>query len=269
MVNMSIYGAGHLAKSLLTGLSRVSDIEISIFNRTESKINDLNKIYSNLKKKDSLYELIKERTILFCIIPVSVLINLDLNFIEELKRTNSILVSCANGLSLSVLNTKFSGLKIIRLLPNVNWQICEGVSLFDSNDEVTEAELNDFCKLLSPVTKLYRVKNDEDFDRIGTLTTCSPGLFCTILDYFNEYFNIENLDEKEIFYESLRGTIDYILHSRKDPKMISYEVANKGGLTETGIKAIQQQFPPCMEFVSTRMKSKIEERKEKSKILIK
>jgi len=59
------------------------------------------------------------------------------------------------------------------------------------------------------------------------------------------------------------------LHSRKDPKTISDEVANKGGLTEIGIKAIQQQFPFCMEFVSTRMKSKIEERKEKSKTLIK
>jgi len=265
MINISIYGAGHLTKSLITGLSKVSDIEISIFNRTESKINDLNSIYSNLEKKNSLYELVKERTILFCIIPVDALINMDLNFIEKLKQTNSILVSCANGLSLEMLNAKFSGLKIIRLLPNVNWQICEGVSLFDCNNEITEVELNDFYKLLSPVTKLYHAKNDMDFDKIGTLTTCSPGLFCTILDYFNEYFNIENFDEKEMFYESLKGTIDYILHSRKDPKTISDEVANKGGLTEIGIKAIQQQFPFCMEFVSTRMKSKIEERKEKSK----
>ena len=266
MMNISIYGAGHLAKSLLTGLSKVSDIDISIFNRTESKINDLNEIYHNLKKKNSLDELIQERTILFCIIPANVLINLDLNFIEELKRTNSILVSCVNGLSLAGLNAKFSGLKVIRLLPNVNWQICEGVSLFEGNDEITEAELNDFYEFLSPVTKLYHVKSDEDFDRIGTLTTCSPGLFSTIINYFNEYFNIENLDEKEMFYESLRGTIDYILHSKKDPKMISYEVANKGGLTEIGIKAIQQQFPSCMEIVSTNMKRKVEER---NKILMK
>ncbi|KJR46254.1 Pyrroline-5-carboxylate reductase [Desulfosporosinus sp. I2] len=269
MINVSIYGAGHLTKSLLTGLGRVSDAEISIFNRTESKINDLNSIYSNLEKTESLYELIKERTILFCIVSVDAIINLDLNFIEKLKQTNSILVSCANGLSLELLNDKFSGLKVIRLLPNINWQICEGVSLFDCNDKVTEGELNDFHKFLNPVTKLYRVKNDMNFNRIGTLTTCSPGLFCTILDYFNEYFNIESLDEKEIFYESLKGTIDYVLDSRKDPKIISCEVANKGGLTEVGIKAIQQQFPFCIELVCTSMKNKIEERNEKVKILIK
>ena len=269
MINISIYGAGHLTKSLLTGLGRVSATEISIFNRTETKITDLNSIYSNLKKKDSLFELIKERTILFCIIPINAITNLDSNFIEKLKQTNSILVSCANGLSLELLNDKFSGLKVIRLLPNVNWQICEGVSLFDCNNKVTEKDLSDFHKFLNPVTKLHRVKNDMDFERIGTLTTCSPGLLCTILDYFNEYFNIESLDEKEIFYESLKGTIDYILHSRKDPKIISCEVANKGGLTEVGIKAIQQQFPFCIELVSTRMKNKIEERNEKVKILIK
>jgi pyrroline-5-carboxylate reductase len=266
MINISIYGAGHLTKSLLTGLGRVSDTKISIFNRTESKIYDLNSIYCNLEKKDSLYELIKERTILFCIVPVDAIINLDLNVIEKLKQTNSILVSCANGLSLEMLNDKFSGLKIIRLLPNVNWQICEGVSLFDCNDKVTEGELNDFYEFLSPVTKLYRVTNDMVFEKIGTLTTCSPGLFCTIIDYFNEYFNVESLNEKEIFYESLRGTIDYILHSRKDPKTISCEVANKGGLTEVGIKAIQQQFPLCIELVSTSMKNKVEERKEKFRL---
>ena len=60
MINISIYGAGHLTKSLLTGLGRVSATEISIFNRTGSKITDLNSIYSNLEKKDGLYELIKE-----------------------------------------------------------------------------------------------------------------------------------------------------------------------------------------------------------------
>ena len=263
MINISIYGAGHLTKSLLSGLGRVSDAKISIFNRTESKIFELNSIYSNLEKKDSLYKLIKERTILFCIVPIDAIINLDLNVIEKLKQTNSILVSCANGLPLVMLNDKFSGLKVIRLLPNVNWQICEGVSLFDCNDRVTEEELNDFNQYLSSVTKLYRVRNDIDFDKMGTLTTCSPGLFCTIIDHFNEYFNVESVHEKEIFYESLKGTIDYILHSRKDPKVISCEVANKGGLTEVGIKAIQQQFPSCMELVRTRMSNKIEERKAK------
>jgi pyrroline-5-carboxylate reductase len=115
MINISIYGAGHLTKSLLTGLGRVSDSEISIFNRTESKINNLNSIYRNLEKKDSLYELIKESTILFCIVPVDAIINLDLNVIEKLKQTNSILVSCANGLSLEVLNDKFSGLNLVNL----------------------------------------------------------------------------------------------------------------------------------------------------------
>lgn len=263
MINISIYGAGHLTKSLLTGLERVTDTTISIFNRTESKINNLKSIYSNLEKKDTLDELIKERTILFCIIPGNVLINLDLNFIERLKETNSILVSCVNGLSIKTLNKKFKDLKIIRLLPNVNWQICEGVSLFDSNDQVTMEEVNEFYEFLSSVTKLYHVKNDMDFDKVGTLSTCSPGLFSTILDYFIEYFNLEDLKEKEIFYESVKGTIEYILESRKEPKIISSEVANKGGLTEVGIKAIQQQFPFCMEVVTTSMKHKIEERKEK------
>lgn len=221
---ISIYGAGHLAKSLLTGLSRVSDKTISIYNRTESKVHDLTSIYSQLEKKNTLDELINERTILFGIVPGTVLMNLDSSVIERIKQTNSILVSCVNGLSIKLLNQKFRELKIIRLLPNINWQICEGVSLFDCNDNVTTEDVNDFYELLSPVTRLYRVKIDMDFEKVGTLTTCSPGLFSTILDSFNKFFNLERLEEKELFYESVKGTIDYILQSRKDPKTISSEV---------------------------------------------
>lgn len=263
MNNISIYGAGHLTKSLLTGLKNVTNIKISIFNRTVFKINDVNSIYRNLEKKDSLDELINERTFLFYIIPGNVLMNLDLNFIEHLKQTSSILVSCVNGLSLETLCNKYKDLKIIKLLPNINWQICEGVSLFDYNDKLTQEEINKFYEFLTPITRLYRVKNNMDFENIGTLSTCSPGLFSTILEYFIHYFNVDSLTEKEIFYESVKGTIDYIIQSKKDPKTISNEVANKGGLTEVGIKAIQEQFPFCMEVLSTNIRNKIEERKQK------
>lgn len=260
MNRVSIFGSGHLTKSFLYGLNRAFDIEISIYNRTLSNAIDLKKIYHNLNVVKAPLELISENTLLFYIIPAQAILSLDWKIIEKIKKTNSIIISCANGLTLDNLFNIYKDNKVIRLLPNINWRICEGVSLFDINEKVENDDLIDFFSLLKPITTLYRVKSDEEFNSLGTLTTCSPGLLCEILDCFLYKFKLLEQDEQKLFYQSIKGTVNYILNANKSINDISLEVANKGGLTEVGIKTLQELFPACMDQVIDNMQNKINSR---------
>ncbi|GAB6110155.1 hypothetical protein JCM19376_41110 [Fusibacter bizertensis] len=63
-----------------------------------------------------------------------------------------------------------------------------------------------------------------------------------------------------MFYQSIRGTVNYLLNTNKNINDVSLEVANKGGLTEVGIKTLNELFPACMDQVVENMQNKINDR---------
>ncbi|WP_459848647.1 pyrroline-5-carboxylate reductase dimerization domain-containing protein [Fusibacter bizertensis] len=152
---------------------------------------------------------------------------------------------------------------MVRCIPadiRVSFWLHRLLSLFDINKKIENDDLIDFFNLLNPVSTLHRVKSDEEFNRLGTLTSCSPGLLCEVFECFLSKFSILQQDEQKLFYQSIRGTVNYLLNTNKNINDVSLEVANKGGLTEVGIKTLNELFPACMDQVVENMQNKINDR---------
>lgn len=259
MFNISIYGGGRLCQSFLSGLKQKTDVAIRLWNRDRNKIRRLKNIYSNLQVVKNPIELIHSKSIIFMMVPAQIILDLEKEFINNILETNSILVSCANGLSLKLLNKKYKQIKIIRILPNINWQIIQGITLLQENKHVKASDLSEFKKILRLVSEIYQVKNEDEFDTLGTLTTCGPGIITQLFLELTNAFHIKNSTQFKYFIKASQGTL--MLLSKTNPKTIINEVAIKGGLTETGMNAIKNVFPACARFINQEMKAKIDQRK--------
>ncbi|MEW6737553.1 MAG: pyrroline-5-carboxylate reductase dimerization domain-containing protein, partial [Acidobacteriota bacterium] len=165
-------------------------------------------------------------------------------------------------ISIAKLEEKFGRIKIIKALPNINWQICKGATLFDCNDLVTSDDISYFEWFLGDITRLYRVNRDADFDRISALTSCLPGLFAEVIRQICLTYKIVDEKEKELFHSALYGTIKYIVDSNKECETIVNEVANKGGLTEVGISTLRNHLPNLLNLLKNSLDIKIVQRKE-------
>ena len=266
MRQISIYGAGHLTKSLLTGLRQVfPNKSIKVYNRTADNSVKLQSYNPRVISVEHYIDLCSESSFVFIIIPASGILALEADFVSALVKSNSVIVSCVNSLSIDKLTEVFPNTKIVRLLPNINWQIKQGTTIYQTNLNVITSDLNELTDILAPITKMIEVKSDYDFDMLGKLTSCGPGLFTKIVDQLFISFDISDNMQKQAVYHTLISTMNYLIDSEKSPDKIISEVSNKGGLTESGIIAAKKVLPDSFDFISKSMNRKILERKLKLK----
>lgn len=263
MRQISIYGAGHLTKSLIKGFSQtIPDRPITVYNRTVDKVAELQAYHTKINCVNNYHELNNVSSFVFLIIPASAIIDLDETFATTLLHTDSVVVSCANYLSIERLDLLLPKTKIIRLLPNINWQINQGTTIYKANSHISNNDLFELFDILGPITKLIEADSDLDFDSLGKLTSCGPGLISKIVDQLLISFDISNANHQQADYHTIKSTMNYLIDSGKSPNKVISEVANKGGLTESGIIAAQQTLSDCFDYISNSMNERLIERKQ-------
>lgn len=244
MAAISIYGAGHLAESLLEGLAQATTAPISIFNRTLSKLDHLGEVYPHLVRVARPGELARDRSFILLIIPAVAILDLDEQLVQAVRMTGSVLVSCAGGLWLGKLEEKYPGIKAIRALPNINWRIRQGATPLKGNALVSEQEIQELAQFFSLVSTVQVLEREEDFAHLGILTSCGPGLIPEIVRQVCAAFGVTDQKERVLFYRTVRGTMDYMIQDDKSPEEVIREVAtSKGGLTRVGVTALAELLP--------------------------
>jgi len=266
MRQISIYGAGHMTKSLVTGLRQIiPDKSIKVYNRTAERVVELQTYNSSVIRIDNYNDLCSDSSFVFLIIPISGILALGSDFISSVLESDSVIVSCANSVTIDKLTEVFPETKIVRLLPNINWQINQGTTIFQTNSNVSTTDLTELTNILTPITKLIEAKSSHEFDMLGKLTSCGPGLFTKIVDQLLTSFDISDDSQKQAVYHTLISSMNYLIYSQKSADKIISEVANKGGLTESAIIAAEKVLPDCFDYINKSMNEKLLERQQKLK----
>jgi pyrroline-5-carboxylate reductase len=258
MYPISIFGAGHLTESLVKGLSLISRQNITVYNRTYDNIIPLRKYYPNIIPISDIENFIIRQSYVFLIIPPSAIMNPPEEFKKQLRETDSVLVSCGYFNSVDMLNKVYTDTKIIRISPNINWQIAHGVTIYSKNNLVTDDELKNFLNFISSITDLVKANTEDDFDNLGKITACGPALYMNIIENMCDSFGICNHEQRDAVYKTIAGVFEYASQTGKKPSDIIAEVANKGGITESGITAINNYLPPAFTDVKEKMIARTE-----------
>lgn len=263
MATISIYGAGHLAQSFIEGLE-LSNTEsrIFLFNRTLENAIRIKDKFPRINVVDNANDLVYNNCFIFIIIPPKEVLNLSETFVRKVRMTNAIMVSCANYLTLEKLNACYPETKIIRILPNILWKVGCGTTLYKLNERVKNQEKQTLLDILGNLGNTIEVKNENEFDRFGKITTCGPGIFSKLTDILINDFNINNEFEKEIVIKTMISTLTYAIKQNKEFKEIIGEVANQGGLTECAVNEINAQLKGKFIEVSRKMEERIQSRKQ-------
>lgn len=262
-MNIGIYGAGHLAKSLIKGFEFAGiQNQILLYNRTIEKAIALESKFSQISVVRNPADIIKTNSFIFVIVPPMAILNLSDDFITKVSRTKSVLMSCANYVTLENLNERYPKLKIIRILPNILWQIGCGAILYSVNEEIKQGEKQIFLQLLSKLGELIETRDERDFDRFGKIMTCGPGVFSKLINVFINELDLKSDYEKDLVIKCLLSTLNYSISNKKSFETIIEEVANKEGLTECAVNELNKQLTGKFDNVFREMDKKIINKKE-------
>jgi pyrroline-5-carboxylate reductase len=159
----------------------------------------------------------------------------------ELRTAGTPVLSILAGTTLERLHEALPGVDLIRVMPNLGAQLRQGVFCVAYGKSVGPRERERIAQLLGTIGEVVDIAEGL-IDAATALMSCSPGYLALIAEVLVEAGVREGLKEDEALrmvagaMRATGGLLD--LH---DPSALKNAVASPGGMTEAGLKALEQR----------------------------
>jgi pyrroline-5-carboxylate reductase len=227
---------------LLSGIIKPYDVIIST--RTVSKLTHLRIEHPEIEIAQDNTVTTMKSDLLFLMVGTSDVKNV-LEEINEFTTENTHIVYISAALTMEKVNGIFKG-KISKVMPSLTSKVLEGVTLICHNSDVTMTEAERLQYLFNSIG-ISKVINEREFDVGADITSCSPAFIAQIFREFaktaadNSGFSIEETEEMVI--RTLYGTSKLLYQGGMGFENMISSVATKGGITEEGLKVLDDEIP--------------------------
>jgi len=254
----ALQGAGHLATALVEGFARVHTGPISLYDRTPARARAPAERFPALRAFEQVQEFDAEPCPLLLVIPARAILNLESARIERLRGSGRVLVSCANGLSLPLLNNTFPGLRWVKAIPSVAAAVGKSVTLMADGTPFVE-------RIFASIGTVVRIESDDEIDRLSALTSCLPGILAAMLDELASTYALDERQTRDLLLKSALGAILVAQQRETSLADLVTSAANPGGLTEAGVSVIRRSAPLLFADLKQSMDAKIRDRRLRPK----
>jgi len=234
---------GALLQSLLK-YGAFSQKEVLVSTRTKEKIKGFISNFPNVTIMNSNTDLAgNSRTIFICVKTADV--REVLLEIKPYLRPDSHLITISGGLTIRNIAKIFDG-KLTKIVPSITCEAGKSVTLFLHNPSVTAQEASRVEKWLSCLGLVKVI--EEDLYEIGAdLTSCAPAFMASILKHFVQaglkHSRFTQQECEEMVLMTFLGTAKLLYENKKGLDELITGVATKGGITEEGLKVLDEHLP--------------------------
>ena len=166
----------------------------------------------------------------------------ELREILNLRR-DVVLVTMAAGLTMANIEAMAGGrFPVIRIMPNTPARIGKGVILYDANERVKEADLQEFLDAMAPAGMLDRLP-EKLIDVGSALAGSGPAYVSMFLEALADGAVACGLPrDKALRYaaQTLIGTAELMLQTGKHPGELKDAVCSPGGSTIVGVGTLEK-----------------------------
>lgn len=260
MKKIGFIGYGTMGSMLANGFFMsgvLSSEQTLISNRNIMKIEGMNKLWKGIILTNDNRKAARESDLLFiCVKPLDVLPLLN-KIRSDLMNTTH-LVSIAACVTIDDIESQFSG-AVTKVIPSLTAEVKEGISLICHNANVANHQKEYLEKLLGTISKVVNIK-ESDFEAAADLTSCAPGMIAAIFENFVQagirHSDIPAEEAYKMVVSTLFGTAKVMAEKGIGFSEMIRRVATKGGITEEGVKVLNNHLPVVFDEVFDRTLSK-------------
>ncbi|BBE30122.1 pyrroline-5-carboxylate reductase [Tepiditoga spiralis] len=237
-MNIGIIGVGTIGGMLLEKLRADS---FYVVNRTKEKLEKY-KGMNNLNICDTVKEVYNKSDIIFLAVKPQ---NID-EVLYEIRKTqifNKIIISTVAGKDLKEIQEKTGKDGIIRIMPTILSKTGNGVTSVTFNDTINNKLKEKIINLLSSLGKIVEI-TEANLNAFTILSSSSPAFISLIVESFIDgavNIGIKPKVAKEIFFETLKGTIKLLEEEKIEFSALRQMVSSPGGVTIQGLYSMEKR----------------------------
>jgi pyrroline-5-carboxylate reductase len=247
MTKIGVIGYGSMGSMIIEGFlssKALKPDEIIISTRTKSKLDKIKQKYPEIEITDNNVYLARRCDKIFLFTGTFAVKEVIEEIKDELSE-NSHLTYIAAALTMANVESIFPG-KVTKVIPSLTSKVNEGVSLSCHNEKVTEEDVEFINNLFNSISSVKIIK-EYDFEVGSDLTSCAPAFIAEIFMKFAEVSaknsNFTKEEAEDMVIKTLYGTAKLLHERNMSFQEVISRVATKGGITEEGIKILENELP--------------------------
>lgn len=224
MKKICIVGMGNMGKAMMDILSKCGDFELSVCEKSD----DVNK---KLEQADVVIIAVKPQVFG----EVAETITTDMS--------GKLVISIMAGIGIEKIKAALKTDKVVRTLPNLALKVGESLTIWKAAEEISEDKKVLVKEILMSFGKEMEVDDESKISSIGVVSGCGPGFIA----YFGEQMagflvkqGLSTEEAEKVARQTLIGTGEVVKNNNWNLTDMRKKVSSKGGLTEAGVKVMEE-----------------------------
>lgn len=155
----------------------------------------------------------------------------------------SMVLSILAGVKIGALAEGMFNPNIVRAMPNTPAQIGEGITVWTATPEVPDASRDEARALLGALGEEMYVDDEKFLDMATALSGTGPAyvfLFMEALIDAGVHMGFSRRDAERLVLKTVRGSVDYAMHSGLHPAQLRNQVTSPGGTSAEAIYQLEK-----------------------------
>lgn len=236
--NITLIGAGNIAKAIVTGL--VADgydrTKITACDPDEEQLQNFTETGITLCRSNQ-EGVSKADVIVFCVKPG--LVEAVCQDISNILSENQLVISVAAGIQIksirSWVNTKVS---IIRCMPNTPALVRQGMTVMHGSTDIQPSDRNMAERILKSVGECLWIEEEAQIDAVTAVSGSGPAYFFLVMEAMEKAATKLGLDQsvaRQLVAQTAKGAAEMVVQGISSPELLRKQVTSPGGTTEAAI----------------------------------
>ncbi|MCL0312717.1 pyrroline-5-carboxylate reductase [Apilactobacillus xinyiensis] len=243
-MNIGFIGVGNMAKAIIKGMVASKSFDsknIFVHSRNKQKYEKFANEY-NLTSVDNNVEVVDKSDFVFLAVTPNAVQEI-LSEVREHLSNDKVLISIVSGLTIDRLEELTSyDQPILRTLPNINSSICEGLTVYKNNKNLSGDLRDKSIEILNSFGSSLELP-ETNFDIAGILGGCTPAyayLFVDSLSRVGVKYGLTKDQATKIAAKAVLGSSKMVMESDETPYSLIDDVCSPGGDTIKGLLSMEE-----------------------------
>lgn len=245
-MKIGFIGVGNMGSAILKGFlkNKIPSKDIFIYDIDKERLNKFKQEY-NVNTCVSYEELINNIDCLILAIKPNIFKEVLSQLAPFLKANDTLVVSIAAGIKIDFIKNILQNpsAQIVRIMPNINAEICMATSAYCYSDNVKEELLDEIISYFEKIGSIYYIE-EEKFSIFTAIAGCSPAYVYLFIDSLAKGAQKMGISKKlalEIATNAVIGSANMLNKSNKHPWQLIDEVCSPGGTTIEGVCTLENE----------------------------
>ncbi|HBO48091.1 MULTISPECIES: pyrroline-5-carboxylate reductase [Pediococcus] len=242
-MKIGFIGVGNMAKAIIIGLIKagVSGTDILVHSGHLEHYEAFAK-QNQLALETSNEEVAKKADVVVLAVKPDIAKQVLTDIKLEVNSADKLVASVVSGLEIAEMQAIIGDWPIMRVMPNVNVEINEGMTALAASGPLTDSPFNIGKNIFEKVGKVMEV-SESDFTTFGAIAGSAPAyayFFIDALSRAGVKYGLTKQAATKIAAQVVNGSAKMVLEADDNPAALIDKVSSPGGTTVAGFLAMEE-----------------------------